>query len=106
MILTEIPDQDWSDDLELEGHLDLRGIIAVDQASEIHVLATSFHCDQVSLFENGTGPEYNCIRSERDDLKVGCYHVRFEPVCTSDRDFYVEFDIIEWCSTVPEEFGG
>jgi hypothetical protein len=106
MILTEIPDQDWSDDLELEGHLDLRGIIAVDGASEIHVLATSDHCYQVQLFENGTGPEYNGIHSARDDLKVGCYHVRFEPVCTSYRDFFIEFDIIECCSTVPEEFGG
>jgi hypothetical protein len=89
---------------------DFRGLIAVDDALDVHVIATTNDCELVDLFINGRGPIDNGIEYRKeDDLNVGLYHVQFLPWSHKDEyngdyDGGVDIKVLGKCSDVPAEF--
>jgi len=86
---------------------DYRGIVAVDDAQRLIVLASTDDCRKCDMFINGYAPDYNCLECA-DSLDVGMYEMRFvswsNETYDGDYDYGIDAIVIKKLSTIPEEF--
>ena len=86
---------------------DFRGIVAVNDALDIFVIAMTDDCREHDLFASGTGPDEHGIHCE-ESLDVGLYAVQFRPWShqgyDGDYDCGIDLADIKNISQVPAEF--
>lgn len=92
---------------EVENPHDFRGLVAIDDAQELTVLATTEDCKLIDLFINGYLPEDNCVEC-KENLDVGLYEMRFSPWSyqnyEGDHDFGIDGTSIRKIGETPKEF--